>query len=295
MKNIPLPAPPPGAPVQASVHVPDHLPDGSWNTYNGQQINFRQNERGQRELPGGKGGQRFIPPNEYKEFLQLGHGGIFDLNLDSIDVWPWRERGCDLEAYFNYGFNERAWRKYTTEIRKARLDMHLKNQIETTTEASLDFDLPAEVRSVLDSHARMENNDFDPKHTDRRSEQEDSSHGSWFQTNTHAVNLQHMRESHRSSSVAAKSQQESKLAGEERDLVVLSSSMNDAGYEYRKANNNILVSLLAFQQETESLQNSCSSCGAVGDVTPERERSSKLRLLEIQKGIMEVLASSNLT
>jgi hypothetical protein len=254
LKNIPLPAPPPGAPVQANVNVPDHLPDGSWNTYNGQPIHFRQNERGQRELPGGKGGQRFIPPNEYKEFLQLGHGGIFDLNLDSIDVWPWRERGCDLEAYFNYGFNERTWRKYTTEIRKARLDMHLKNQIETTTEASIDFDLPVEVRKVLHSHVRMENSDLDRR-----------------------------------------ALQEAKFTGEKSDLAALSNSVKDAGFENRRSNDNFSDSLRGFQQETESLQIRYTSFQDDGDVIPDQNRTSKLRLLEIQQGIMEVLTSGIVT
>ena len=89
---------------------------GEWNTYNRQPPNARFNEQGQRILPGGGGGARFIPPDEYKEFLQLGHGGVFDLDLDNVDVAPWRLPGADLSAYFNYGLNEHAWREYTSKF-----------------------------------------------------------------------------------------------------------------------------------------------------------------------------------
>jgi len=120
------------------------------NTYNCQPPNARYNEKGQRVLPGGGGGARFIPPDEYKEFLQLGHGGIFDLDLDNIDLSPWRERGVDSSAYFNYGLDERSWRKYVKGIRKARLELHVQNEIETyTLDATGYGDLPIEVRRAI--------------------------------------------------------------------------------------------------------------------------------------------------
>jgi len=127
------------------------LPDGRWNTYNGQAPNARYNDLQQRILPGGEGGARFIPPDEYKEFLQLGHGGIFDLDLDNIDVAPWRRRGADSDAYFNYGFTERTWRSYINEIRRSRMELHLRNNIEIgfTENTSNDADLPPEVRRLL--------------------------------------------------------------------------------------------------------------------------------------------------
>lgn len=145
------PRPPPGKPSLPRENIPNQLPDGRWNTYNGQEANARFNVIGQRILPGGEGGARFIPPEEYKEFLQLGHGGIFDLDLDNIDVAPWRKRGIDPDAYFNYGFTERTWRRYVNEIRKARLELHLRNAIETPTSdyQSLDSELPVEVRRAL--------------------------------------------------------------------------------------------------------------------------------------------------
>ena len=104
---------------------------GEWNTYNRQPPNARFNEQGQRILPGGGGGARFIPPDEYKEFLQLGHGGVFDLDLDNVDVAPWRLPGADLSAYFNYGLNEHAWREYTSKVRHARLELTMQETIRT--------------------------------------------------------------------------------------------------------------------------------------------------------------------
>ena len=144
------PAPPPGAPVHPETRL-SHLPDGRLNTYNGQPPNARYNEQGQRILPGGGGGARFIPPDEYKEFLQLGHGGIFDLDLDNIDVAPWRERGADVSSYFNYGLDERSWRKYVKNIRKSRLEQHLQNKIEAygMDSSAVDVDLPPEVRRAI--------------------------------------------------------------------------------------------------------------------------------------------------
>jgi len=146
-----VPRPPPGKPKTIRESIPTRLPDGRWNTYNGQAPNARYNDLQQRILPGGEGGARFIPPDEYKEFLQLGHGGIFDLDLDNIDVAPWRRRGADSDAYFNYGFTERTWRSYINEIRRSRMELHLQNNIEIgfTENTSNDADLPPEVRRLL--------------------------------------------------------------------------------------------------------------------------------------------------
>ena len=60
-------------------------------TYNRQPPNARFDEEGRRLLPGGGGGARFIPPDEYKEFLSSGTG--FSLDLDNVDVAPWRPPG----------------------------------------------------------------------------------------------------------------------------------------------------------------------------------------------------------
>ena len=159
-RDLAPPAPPPGAPSHPETRL-SHLPDGRLNTYNGQSPNARYNNKGQRILPGGGGGARFIPPEEYKEFLQLGHGGIFDLDLDNIDVAPWRERGADVSSYFNYGLDERTWRKYAKSIRKSRLEQHLQNKIETygIDSSVVDSELPIEVRKAIGGweHARNTN------------------------------------------------------------------------------------------------------------------------------------------
>lgn len=146
-----VPRPPPGKPTSSRETISTRLPDGRWNTYNGQAPNARYNDSQQRILPGGEGGARFIPPDEYKEFLQLGHGGIFDLDLDNIDVAPWRKRGADLDAFFNYGFTERTWRAYINDVRRTRVELHLHHDIETTVTDTnqLDVDLPVEVRRAL--------------------------------------------------------------------------------------------------------------------------------------------------
>jgi len=137
-RGPPPPAPPPGAPgvpkyIGPPVREPPplQLEDGEWNTYNRQPPNARFNEKGQRMMPGGEGGSRFIPPEEYKEFLQLGHGGIFDVDLDNVDVAPWRKPGADVGSFFNFGFNEHTWRRYASDVRHARLELALQEKIQT--------------------------------------------------------------------------------------------------------------------------------------------------------------------
>lgn len=280
--GIPLPTPPPGAPNQDKMGCPDHLPDGSWNTYNGQAINFRQNERGLRVLPGGQGGARFIPPDEYKEFLQLGHGGIFDLNLDNIDLWPWRERGCDLQAYFNYDFNEKTWRKYIMEIRKARLDMHLKNQIETTTELTLDSDLPAEVRRVL---GNREKTNIQPglKYLGQKLIVQDS----FFERGIFSKNANSLLDPQNVESLnlpiaSLKSQH---ILEEDRTRPIL---VKDSFS--KSINTTILDSLNTFQNEINLLQIKFKSLQKqdMKELTPEIYKSFKVRMLEIKIQIVRM-------
>lgn len=147
--NVRVPKAPPGKPKVIESTPNAQLPDGSWNTFNGQPPLARFNSKGQRILPGGSGGSRFIPPEEYKEFLHLGHGGVFDLDLNNVDILPWRERGAEQDAYFNYGFNEKSWREYAIEIRRARIDAHLNNKIEIFSDVNFDLELPDEVRRAL--------------------------------------------------------------------------------------------------------------------------------------------------
>jgi len=100
---------------------PLQLDDGTWLTYNGHAPLARYDANGRRMLPGGMGGSRYIPPDQYKEFLSLGHGGILDLDLDNTDQAPWRTPGADISDFFNYGFTEDTWKEFQADVRRERL------------------------------------------------------------------------------------------------------------------------------------------------------------------------------
>jgi len=62
---------------------------------------------------------------EYKEFLALGHGDIFDLDItrcvavgprEDIRPAPWTLPGSDLSDYFNYNLDPESWRYYCAII-----------------------------------------------------------------------------------------------------------------------------------------------------------------------------------
>ena len=42
---------------------------------------------------------------------------IYSLKPSEIEKAPWKEKGANLEDYFNYGFNEEQWEKYSEKIR----------------------------------------------------------------------------------------------------------------------------------------------------------------------------------
>jgi len=241
-----IPQPPPGKPRTGRESVSSRLPDGRWNTYNGQMPNARYNELQQRILPGGEGGARFIPPDEYKEFLQLGHGGVFDLDLDNIDVAPWRRRGAELNSYFNYGFTERSWRLYIKEIRRARMELHLRNSIEigfTENNSTVDTDLPPEVRRALggwEYEGQSRSTSLPPvgsshevlgvKNTEYLLQPSENFH------NESQVNTQQLYEGTRPAQVKMNSQQQSmeaKLAGGEMTLEELREEAQNIQSEYR--------------------------------------------------------------
>lgn len=65
--------------------------------------------------------KRSLVQAEYKEFLALGHGDIFEMEVDLTVVLdkageprlpPWHFGGCDLSDYFNYGLDAETWRYY---------------------------------------------------------------------------------------------------------------------------------------------------------------------------------------
>ncbi len=61
-----------------------------------------------------------MSPEEYKEFLTLGHGEIFSIDIDRVVDAPWHFPGIDPSDFFNYGMDERAWKQYCERVRQYR-------------------------------------------------------------------------------------------------------------------------------------------------------------------------------
>ena len=76
-------------------------------------------------------GQTRVSPEEYKEFLSLGHGEIFSIDLDSVIDAPWRLPGTDPSDFFNFGMNMNDWKAYQDRVRRYRLEFTMKGQIQT--------------------------------------------------------------------------------------------------------------------------------------------------------------------
>lgn len=76
-------------------------------------------------------GQTRVSPEEYKEFLSLGHGDIFGLDIDSVIDAPWRLPGTDPGDFFNYGMNISEWKAYQERVKQFRLEFTMKGQIQT--------------------------------------------------------------------------------------------------------------------------------------------------------------------
>ena len=76
-------------------------------------------------------GQTRVSPEEYREFLSLGHGDIYDINLDYVVDPPWQFPGIDPSDFFNFGMNETTWKEYTDRVKQFRMEYTLKNQIQT--------------------------------------------------------------------------------------------------------------------------------------------------------------------
>ena len=70
--------------------------------------------------------QTRVTPEEYKEFLSLGHGEIFNLDIDRVVDAPWRLPGIDISDFFNYGMNHRAWKEYCQQIQQYREEFSMQ-------------------------------------------------------------------------------------------------------------------------------------------------------------------------
>lgn len=73
--------------------------------------------------------QTRVTAEEYREFLVLGHGEIFVLDLDRVTEAPWRLPTSDISEYFNYGLTERTWREYQRKIARYRAEFFSKEDI----------------------------------------------------------------------------------------------------------------------------------------------------------------------
>lgn len=80
-------------------------------------------------------GQTRVSPEEYREFLSLGHGDIFDIDLDSVVDAPWRIPGIDPGDFFNYGMTEQGWKDYLARVYRFRQEFAMKGQIQTIEQA----------------------------------------------------------------------------------------------------------------------------------------------------------------
>jgi hypothetical protein len=43
---------------------------------------------------------------------------ILDVDIDSLEDKPWRKSGANIADYFNYGFDETAWREYVNRQKR---------------------------------------------------------------------------------------------------------------------------------------------------------------------------------
>lgn len=50
---------------------------------------------------------------ELKKLRYSHHRTAFDVDIDSLDTHPWRNKNADISDYFNYGFNEKTWQVIT--------------------------------------------------------------------------------------------------------------------------------------------------------------------------------------
>ena len=76
-------------------------------------------------------GQTRVAPEEYKEFLNLGHGELFEVDLNRVVETPWREVTAKRTDYFNYDLDEQGWMRYCETVKKYRLEFTMQGKIET--------------------------------------------------------------------------------------------------------------------------------------------------------------------
>ncbi|DBA76102.1 hypothetical protein WJX77_000791 [Trebouxia sp. C0004] len=161
------PRPPPGPPPPghpAAVLAPPPMP-GQWPrpqfVHTGAGASNLPRDEGNAVLPSQAGehqlirlpGQTRVSPEEYKEFLGLGHGDVFDLDPDRVVQAPWRMPGADPADFFNYGLNINTWKEYVGRIHQFRLEFSMQKKIQTYESSNdtpaLDPDLPPELAAAV--------------------------------------------------------------------------------------------------------------------------------------------------
>ncbi|KAK9789200.1 hypothetical protein WJX73_005584 [Symbiochloris irregularis] len=101
-------------------------------------------------------GQSRVAPDEYREFLILGHGGVFDLDIDNVVDAPWNVPGSDPRDFFNYGLNMSTWRQYCQRVRQYRTESSLQKKIGTYEAVGSHVqqsDLPPELAAAVAAEA----------------------------------------------------------------------------------------------------------------------------------------------
>ncbi|KAG1656982.1 hypothetical protein FOA52_007667 [Chlamydomonas sp. UWO 241] len=83
--------------------------------------------------------QTRVMPDEYKEFLSLGHGEVFEIDLDRVVEAAWRLPTSRIEDYFNYDMKEREYREYQKKVKQYRAEFTFRNPIQTMTSAPVEM------------------------------------------------------------------------------------------------------------------------------------------------------------
>ncbi|GLI66885.1 hypothetical protein VaNZ11_010868 [Volvox africanus] len=83
--------------------------------------------------------QTRVTPEEYRAFLSLGHGEIYELDLDRVlpHEASWRNPSANPGDYFNYDMNETSWRQYCARVRTYRDTFTLRNKITVMDPAAM--------------------------------------------------------------------------------------------------------------------------------------------------------------
>lgn len=70
---------------------------------------FRTPRDGSHMTPGRDAPMIFANEEELKKLRFSRHVTAFDVDINSLDDHPWRNKNVDVLDFFNYGFNERTW------------------------------------------------------------------------------------------------------------------------------------------------------------------------------------------